>query len=608
MSGIWKINMVQNQATQQDFNKTTFRKGDSFSARILNINKESGELVIRLLDGRQFPAKIDGSIDDALLENYLLKFVVDDFSGGKLTLTLSDSKALDNLVPLEEKTILEEVIKNLGLKIPKGDEYILKEMIKFNIPLTQENFDEIKNIIDFINKINIKEGEEDKFIDKYLAARNIEPNSEKAALVKNTLKSFFSSLKTLDLNSLLMMKEENIPITEENIKSFNNINKEELVICKNIEELLDVLNAENKDTSIENKNINKGNENTNKENKISDYKLLNSLDKENTEMKSDISSNNLKDISMQENDIWIKDVNSNLAADKADNKTVIDNANIIVKDEEKNISDIKERETIVSEEEKIVKEKVVDGKENNVTKDIKESNIGEKDIELKSKITASKEEQVTEDKIIKDNSISKDIKDNKIFEKDMDLKFKIPTSDLVKNEIKEKISIMKNGIMQIIKANEDNPAAFNKAMHFIESKLQDFKIFNTLSNDYYYLNIPMNIKERDYDCKLVIKDERGKGKKIDSRNIKIATSIKTLNMEVVDAFINVNNEYISIDIHSQKAFMDMLESYRYKLIEDLSCNSYVFNVNIKEKIENFTLSNCRDFFDDNDLSIINVRV
>ena len=48
-----------------------------------------------------------------------------------------------------------------------------------------------------------------------------------------------------------MMKEENIPITEENIKSFNNINKEELVICKNIEELLDVLNAENKDTSIE---------------------------------------------------------------------------------------------------------------------------------------------------------------------------------------------------------------------------------------------------------------------------------------------------------------------------------------------------------------------
>ena len=37
----------------------------------------------------------------------------------------------------------------------------------------------LKNIIDFINKINIKEGEDDKFIDKYLAARNIEPNSEK---------------------------------------------------------------------------------------------------------------------------------------------------------------------------------------------------------------------------------------------------------------------------------------------------------------------------------------------------------------------------------------------------------------------------------------------
>jgi len=162
--------------------------------------------------------------------------------------------------------------------------------------------------------------------------------------------------------------------------------------------------------------------------------------------------------------------------------------------------------------------------------------------------------------------------------------------------------------MQLIKTNEDSPSTFNKVMQLIESKIHDFKVFNTLSNDYYYLNVPMNIKEQDYDCKLVIKDERGKGKKIDSRNIKIATSIRTLNMEVVDAFINVNNDYINIDIHSQKAFMDVLEAYRYKLIEDLSCNSYVFNVNIKEKIEKFTLSNCREFFDDNDLSIINVRV
>ena len=53
----------------------------------------------------------------------------------------------------------------------------------------------------------------------------------------------------------------------------------------------------------------------------------------------------------------------------------------------------------------------------------------------------------------------------------------------------------------------------------------------------YYLNIPMNIKN-DYDCNLVIKDERGK-EKIESRNIKIATSIKNFNMKVVDAFINV---------------------------------------------------------------------
>lgn len=552
MSGIWKINMVQNQATQQDFNKTTFRKGDSFSARILNINKESGEIVIRLLDGRQFPAKIDGFIEDTLLENYLLKFVVDDFSEGKLTLVLGgDSKPLEALIPLESKSILEEVIKNLGLKISKGDEYILKEMLKFNIPLTQENFDEVKTIVDFTNKINMEPGEEDNFIEKYLIAKNIEPNSEKGAMVKNTLKDFFSSLRTLDLNSLLMMKEENIPITEENIKSFNNINKEDLVVVKNIQEVLEALDIENKDMIIDNK--------ISKDKAIED-KPLTTLDRENKVIKNESFDNTVKDTALQGQEISNNEIN---------NKATINEKNLLVKNEEENINsnEVREKEIITSKEDKII-----------------------------------------DDKATKDNNLSKDIKENKIIEKDIDLKFKIPTSDIVKSEIKEKVSMMKDGIMQLIKTNEDSPATFNKVMQLIENKIHDFKVFNTLSNDYYYLNVPMNVKEQDYDCKLVIKDERGKGKKIDSRNIKIATSIRTLNMEVVDAFINVNNDYINIDIHSQKDFMNVLETYRYKLIEDLSCNSYVFNVNIKEKIEKFTLSNCREFFDDNDLSIINVRV
>jgi hypothetical protein len=545
MSGIWKINMVQNQATQQDFNKTTFRKGDSFSARILNINKESGEVVIRLLDGRQFPAKIDGFIEDTLLENYLLKFVVDDFSEGKLTLVLGgDNKPLETLIPLESKSILEEVIKNLGLKISKGDEYILKEMLKFNITLTQENFDEVKTIVDFTNKINTTPKEEDNFIEKYLAAKNIEPNSENGVMVKNTLKNFFSSLKTLDLNSLLMMKEENIPITEENIKSFNNINKEDLVIAKNIQEALEALNIETKDITIDNKIFNE---------RANEDKSLTSLDRENKVIKNGSFDNTVKDITLQGEEVSNKGIIT---------KPIANEKNLLVKNEDESIN----------------------------------SNLGEKEI------TTSKEDKIIEDKV------NKDIKESKIIEKDIDLKLKTPTSDIVKSEIKEKVSMMKDGIMQLIKTNEDSPSTFNKVMQLIESKMHDFKVFNTLSNDYYYLNVPMNIKEQDYDCKLVIKDERGKGKKIDSRNIKIATSIRTLNMEVVDAFINVNNDYINIDIHSQKAFMDILEGYRSKLIEDLSCNSYVFNVNIKEKIEKFTLSNCRGFFDDNDLSIINVRV
>lgn len=348
-----------------------------------------------------------------------------------------------------------------------------------------------------------------------------------------------------------MMKEENIPITEENIKSFNNINKEDLVVVKNIQEVLEALDIENKDMIIDNK--------VSKDKAIED-KTLTTLDRENKVIKNESFDNTVKDTALQGQEISNNEIN---------NKVTINEKNLLVKNEEENINsnEVREKEIITSKEDKII-----------------------------------------DDKATKDNNLSKDIKENKIIEKDIDLKFKIPTSDIVKSEIKEKVSMMKDGIMQLIKTNEDSPATFNKVMQLIENKIHDFKVFNTLSNDYYYLNVPMNVKEQDYDCKLVIKDERGKGKKIDSRNIKIATSIRTLNMEVVDAFINVNNDYINIDIHSQKDFMNVLEIYRYKLIEDLSCNSYVFNVNIKEKIEKFTLSNCREFFDDNDLSIINVRV
>ncbi|WP_034439269.1 hypothetical protein [Clostridium ihumii] len=493
-SDISRIQILQNQDTRESFNKMTFRKGESVTARILNINKGSDEVIVRLLDGRQFPARIDNSIEGSLVDNQLLKFVVSDIKDGKLILMLKNDSENSGKgeLPTSQKDVLLQIAKNLGLNVSKGDESIIKEMLDFNIALTQENIDEVKNLLEFKERINTNPKEEQKFIDKYLSAKNIPLDSEQGNKIENTLKKFFSELKTMDSKTIFMLKEENIPLTKENIESFSKLNNGETNIFKDVKDI---------------------------------ESLIKKLDVNNKEINSENSVNKLEQ----------------------NNKA-------------------KENVQIEGNEKKAQNQEV------------------------------KTEENINTKEILKENG--KEIKD----------KFKAPLDEVVKNQIKEKTTNLKESIQTLIKASKENPETFAKAMQFMEGKMQDFKMFNTLSNDYYFLNVPMNIEKQEYDCKLVIKDERGKGKKLDSTNMKIATSITTINMGVVDAYVSVNNYYIDINIESNKEFMDIIELYKDDLIKDLNLNSYSFNVQVNEKMEEFNMSNCREFFNDKNLGMLDVMV
>ena len=59
-------------------------------------------------------------------------------------------------------------------------------------------------------------------------------------------------------------------------------------------------------------------------------------------------------------------------------------------------------------------------------------------------------------------------------------------------------------------------------------------MFNTISNEYYYLDVPINREMTEYPCKLIIKDNRKDGKKIDRTDVKIVVTVKTVNLGVVD--------------------------------------------------------------------------
>ncbi len=182
------------------------------------------------------------------------------------------------------------------------------------------------------------------------------------------------------------------------------------------------------------------------------------------------------------------------------------------------------------------------------------------------------------------------------------------TSNMVKDELREKISFIKNDLMELIKLSQKETSTFNNVIQNLETKFQEFKMFNTINNNYYFLNVPLDMKDKEYDCKLIIKDERSKGKKLDTENIKIAASVATVNMEKVDAYLTVNKNSATIEIESEATYVKILERFKGKLINDLMDSKYMFNIFIKEKKHDFSFSNCRSFFEDDDFTTINTRV
>src|SRR3712207_6213145 len=141
----------------------------------------------------------------------------------------------------------------------------------------------------------------------------------------------------------------------------------------------------------------------------------------------------------------------------------------------------------------------------------------------------------------------------------------------------------------------------------IRQDMNDFKVFNTLSDQYYYMDIPINVNKDEYECKLVIKDERKKGKKIDSKNVKIATSVKTVNMGVIDAFISINNKIMNIDLKSNKKWMSILDGKKQGVLNALKSTGYNVYMSVSEREEEFNISTCSKFFQDNGTSAIDIK-
>lgn len=555
MAGIWNVNSVYNMNSKQISAKLSFEIGEKFSARVLNLNKYTGEILLKLLDGWKFSAQIDNP--ESIVENKLIRLQVEGFENDKLKLKIVTAEEKGQN---QSKDSIRLFIKENSLNLNSEDYDIIEKMVKSGIPLTKENISNIKTTIDFINKIKENSAEEDTFIKNYLLSKNVDPGSQKGNFIKDTLKNFFSELKNISKEDLFILLENNIELNEDNIKSFNKVFKHEGTIYNELKYLGGILkadeltyksieNTENaKESGIYKKQQDNIVGNLNTDGKVT---YVNG-EKTNTDLKSSIMRENIDKPSEFSEEI--KSINGEDKSQTKNNQSLDINKNISPKD---------------------IQEEVIKGKLDNIL------NYFEK-----GKGTTSRTSK--------------------------DLNVIAGNMDEMVNHIKEQINMktdeMKDIIRTFLEQNNDSENKFSKnIISQLNSSVNDFKLFNTISNSYYYMDLPINLNDMDYQCKLMIKDDRKKGKKIDATNVKIITSISTENMGIVDAYLTVNNINMNIDIKCNKEWVSLMKQGYETILESLSNIGYNIDIEFHEKKEEMTISTCREFFDDNDIGMLNTR-
>lgn len=596
MAGIGNIVGAYNINPKRISSKLSFEVGQVFAAKIVATSDLNKELILRLLDGWQFPAKLQKPLD--FVPDGLIKLEVEGFQDGKLQIKLVNPSK--NEVDIDNNSI-EDLLLQGKIDVDKDDYDILKSMIKHNMPLTKENVSKVKSIFDFKAKLSKDDGEEESFILKYINSKDIEVDSTKGKEIKENLKGFFKELKNISENDILTMIENNIDLTEDNIKSFIKVSQETSIIYKELVNLSKQINLEFKPEIMNLKLLlSKIEDSPNFKEEI--VKVLKVL-----EQKLESSSLNIKELKLYEG---LK----NIIQYKTDDEQYLENMGNLTKSIQEAMEDSFEfisPKSIEVEEKEIKDNGNVKTSEGENSRNENKINIFEdKNTRNKSNIKNTKEENA-EEKSNKKNTANENI-ENKVLLKGnkSNLSFtKRELEDLVKEQLSGKTEEMKNIIKTFLdKSDKAKPEIFDKVFQSLKGNINDFKVFNSISNQYYYVDIPINLNKDDYNCKLLIKDDRKTGKKIDSQNVSMVISVNTGNIGTVDAYIKLKDKNMSVNIKCEESSIKLLTSEKNKIMNELNELGYNTFLVVEERHNEVNLSNCRDFFDDNSLNSINIKV
>ena len=562
-----------------------FKQGDTLKGIVVKHDAESNEVTIKLTNGMEIEAEIQGDVE---LKGGILKFEVTEFKDNTLFLKLSDNKA-DVIQGEASKKITDEIMNFIikeGLK--KEDYNMLKAMVKYNIPLTRENITTVKSVLEFSGKMNNNPQEIKSFINTYLNSRDIVVNSREGLQIAQKLYEFFKAFSKADLQEVLLFLENNIEFTKENLDSFNKLFNSE----NTMEKVIDAVNEEiGKAIAIEDELLS---ENT-VEQSLKQITLKNGDEYtgkgQGTEVGKTIMATLVKESSKSQsiNDNIVRDIIKNHSITDDDAKEIIklmkNDSNYVMSKEtlKENILKHTGREVVLNDVEAKSLEAIIN-------KEV----IKDKDINfIKSLFNNIESKQI---------SVAKELESNDIRENIFNI-----SKNLAKN-VTEKSEGAKEVIRNIISSLKESNGNSTQILNIMKSSINDLKLFNKINDQYYCLDIPVNFKENEYPCKLIIKDDRKNGKVIDSTNFKVAVSVKTVKLGTVDALLNVRNRNIDIQLKCNKNVMNLFVISKNKLKDIVESSGFSTKIEVIERTEELQLLSCREFFNDNNIAVVDITV
>jgi hypothetical protein len=634
MPGIWNINGGYNVNTKKVSSKLTFEVGERFTGRVV-AKGEGKDVTIKLADGWQFIAELEGNIN--LDDIKLVKFQVDGFKEGKLNLKLVQG-TVDDETSTDEN--FQEVIEKEGLS--KDDIDVLKKMVKHNISLTRDNINEIKGLIQFNGKMASNPKEIDAFIQTYLQSKDIQANSEQGQVIKELLTKFLDEFKSMTSDDILAFIENNLDFSEENINSFNKLFKGGSSIEEILTKISDSLNEldisdsiadNNVETVINNKLVNK------------EADFAKSIIDKSTALASKVYNENdpltkkinildvLRTLAGSE-DSELDMVQKNASKESSNVEKVNLPASLIEKLENKEIVKlIKEtigRSLTTNDLPKTQAESLIEA--TNKTKlegllsnmDGKDVKLTDNDFRVFKQLLNDKIEgkEVLKENVHNGNNVIQPkeasvnsvkeivaIKENleKLNSNDL-VRCNLDSKEAIKMDMKSKIENVRDIVKNIINQTELKDTGYEKIMNLVKANITDIKMFNSISDEYYYLNVPIIAENKEYPCKLIIKDNRKDGKKIDSTNAKMVVSVKTINLGDVDGYLTMRENKIDVKLKCESDFTSVVNHNKSKLMEGLSSLGLLVNVSVSTKDKPVDLVSCRNFFNDLTMSTIDIKV